>query len=356
MMTNFLGAVIILFLLSAQNISKSPGGGVVRKVEGSYDADRLILHGQVAGVQVGDTLLMIVKNNEELCREKIAGANGHGGKSGDRPGGGRPYVDTTGMWQVGLPREQQAEQIIIESLTTSACNDAGTPDAGDDTYTVELKVVKTGQAGISYRVDEKTATYNTNATFGPYRLRDGPKTITVRDGQNAALMKTSKINPPPPCNPPPPLPPVPPTPEAPGMVNFYASWDDPTDKVNIYVKKGNAWVYGGRTFDARIGEFSEFQAKTGPLKRRNTNVETVRQLQHFIPGTYQIYLHYKGNKKQEKNKPAVAVTLWLLNKKNPGDSRPFPCTIPFSAKDPKNGGGQLVKTVEITEEGKFIIR
>ncbi len=352
MMTNFLGAVIILFLLSAQNISKSPGGGVVRKVEGSYDADRLILHAQVAGLQIEDTLLVIVKDNEALRQPAIAHSGGNGRGKGNPPGQGS-MVDTAGLTAA---KDRQMEAIFIESASTSTCNDAGTPNANDDTYTISLKVVKTGKTGVSCLVGGKTVAYNTNVTCGPYRISDGPQVIVARDAQNATLSsKPLTINPPSSCSGSPPAP-GPATPEAPGMVNFYANWEDPTDKVNIYVKKGSAWVYGGRTSDPRIGEFSEFQSKTSAWKKKNTNVETVRQLQTFIPGTYQVYLHYKGNKNPQKNKTEVPVTLWLLNKKHPGDSRRFDYKIPFSKKGPKNGGVQLLKTVEITPDGKFIIR
>jgi hypothetical protein len=165
------------------------------------------------------------------------------------------------------------------------------------------------------------------------------------------------MNPPPPCSKSgPPPPPAITAPPVAGVINFYAKWDDPKDKVNIYVKKGSRWVYGGKTSDDQIGAWSELEARTGLFKRENTNVETVRQNSTFIPGTYQIYLHYKGTKHMKQPKKEVSVTLWLINAKYPGETKSFPVKIPYSENSPRRSAVQTIKTVEISNEGHFFIR
>ena len=346
MMTNFLGAVIILFLLSAQNISKAPAGsGLVRKVEGSYDLDRLVLHGQTTNVKIGDTLMLVVKDNQV-----VASSDNKGYATDPKPA--RPYVDTTGMTKPNNP----GEAIIIESAITSKCNDAGTPKPWDDSYTIDIKVTKSGKKGIFCYIDNQLVTYDKNTTLGPFLILNGTKTLSIRDGQNASLTKNVPINPPQPCSKSdPPPPPAITAPPVAGMINFYAKWDDPKDKVNIYVKKGSRWVYGGKTHDDQIGAWSELEAKTGIFKRENTNVETVRQNSNFIPGTYQIFLHYKGTKGMKHPQKEVSVTLWLINAKYPSETKQFPVKIPYSKNSPIRGAGKALVTVEITNDGHFKI-
>lgn len=349
MMTNFLGAVIILFLLAAQNVAKAPG--VVRKLEGSFDPDRLIIHSQAAGVKVGDTLMLIVTDEQPVYKfpGNIAG------------GVTRQRIVIRDTIPSG-PVTQQPEGILIESAETSECNDAGTPaNAADDTYTIALKMVKTGKPGVGFIVDGKTFPYNSIAALGPYKIKDGKRRITIRDAQNILLTKQFELNPPQPCGKQTtpvqtPAGPVAAMPSAPGVINFYLDWEDPSDKVNIYVKKGKSWVFGGRTSDPKIGEFSEFQSNAGPMKRKNTNVETVRQMNNFIPGVYEIHAHYRGNKNEKSDKATVPVVLWLINKKHPNQSQKFEFSIPLTNRGPRNGGGKLLRTVEITQDGQFIIR
>ncbi len=355
MMTNFLGAVIILFLLSAQNISKAPAGsGLIRKVEGSYDPDRLILHGQTTNVKIGDTLMLIVKDNQPVIPSGLSDGN----YAHRNPPKQRPYVDTTGIWRTKPPYNQQPEALFIESAIASDCNDAGTPDAADDTYTVSITIAKSGKtASTACNIDGRKVDYGKSTELGPFLIRNGAKTFVVRDGQNANLTKTMTINPPPPCSASdaPPQPPIN-TPPVAGVVNFYAKWDDPNDKVNIYVRKGNRWVFGLKKSDEQIGVWSELAANAGPFNRENTNVETVRQNSGFIPGTYQIYLHYKGTKGAKTPKTAVPVSLWLINAKYPGDTKQFGFKIPYTEKSPKSMGAKALVTVEITADGHFIIR
>ncbi len=355
MMTNFLGAVIILFLLAAQNVSKSPGSGMVRKVEGSFDQDRLIVHGQVPNAALGDTLMLILKDNDPVLRSNAIASIGNSG-IGRREE--RKYVDTTGMRIAKLPVNQRPEAIFIESATTSDCNDARTTDkTNDDTYTITLKALKLGKASSGYTVDGRTATYQNQVVLGPYKMSEGKKKLVVKDAMDGILTKEIEINPPTPCKsnvPPPPPPPLPAAPKVPGKVNFYVSWEDPNDKVNIYVRKGRKWVFGGRPSDSSIGEFSELRSNTGPFNRKNTNVETVRQMNQFIPGVYEVYAHLREDRRSKTKE--IPISLWIINEKFPYESKEYTYKLNPTDNNPRNSGGKLLKTVEITTEGKFIIR
>lgn len=357
MMTNFLGAVIILFLLAAQNVSKLPAGSATKlKVEASLDPDRLIIHARSVGAKVGDTLLFVITDTERLsCKQAIVGR--------DKSSSKRPYVDTTGIWKTKLPIAQQPEAIFIAQIEVSDCKNNDPNKAEDDSYTVTLQVEKTGKLGSRCFVEGQLYPYKSSIVLGPFLIKDGAKTLNVRDELNGTLTKTLKVYPPAPCH----------KeeevagggdsgdnkgqPNLPGAINFYAEWDDPNDYVNIYVKKENRFVFGGHKRDADIGEFVEFSSGGSTIfNRKNTNVEAVRQLQKHIPGTYQVYLHYRGNKDDAKTKSEVPVKVWLINKVFPGESQPFSVRLRQTDKNPRRGGGLLVVTVEITQDGHFNIR
>ncbi len=74
----------------------------------------------------------------------------------------------------------------------------------------------------------------------------------------------------------------------------------------------------------------------------------------FIPGTYEVYAHLRENRRGANKE--VPISLWLINEKFPYESKEFLFKLSPTSDNPKNGGGKLLKTVTITEEGKFIIR
>jgi hypothetical protein len=90
------------------------------------------------------------------------------------------------------------------SVTISAinCNDNGTPDPNDDTFT--FAVTATGGTG-PWGWDLPPANlmmipYGTPYTFGPFQIVNGAITLTINDHDNPACVATFTVNPPAPCS------------------------------------------------------------------------------------------------------------------------------------------------------------
>ncbi len=127
---------------------------------------------------------------------------------------------------------------------------------------------------------------------------------------------------------------------------FNLSWDDETDNVNLYVQKGNAWLYGGRKNEPSIGSWSDL--RSGPLsKRTKSEIATIRR-----PGVYKIYGHFVSSR-QKRN--AVKVRLQVSSSAGSKFSQAFEFNLPAGQRSPKSGGVAPLKEIEVLPDGTIRI-
>lgn len=88
--------------------------------------------------------------------------------------------------------------IMISAIT---CNDNGTPDPDDDTFTFGITALGgTGPWGWDMLPDLMMIPYGTTHIFGPFQIVDGAVTITINDHDNPDCIATATVNPPAPCS------------------------------------------------------------------------------------------------------------------------------------------------------------
>jgi len=89
------------------------------------------------------------------------------------------------------------------TITVSAvqCNDNGTADPNDDTFTFAITATGgTGPWGWDLLPDIMMIPYGTPYTFGPYQIVNGAITLTIHDHDNPDCTATVTVNPPAPCS------------------------------------------------------------------------------------------------------------------------------------------------------------
>jgi len=96
-------------------------------------------------------------------------------------------------WCYEIASCTQLLELASTGLVVSACDDAGTPDNADDTYTFDLNPMITenvaGTLGANYTITAAPGpppattmgNYGAATTFGPLLISDGVQTITVSD-------------------------------------------------------------------------------------------------------------------------------------------------------------------------------
>ncbi len=90
---------------------------------------------------------------------------------------------------------------ISVTVSAIACDDNGTPDPNDDTFTFAITATGgTGSWGWDFLPDVSMIPYNTTYTFGPFQIVDGVVSFTINDHDNPACTATVTVNPPMPCS------------------------------------------------------------------------------------------------------------------------------------------------------------
>ena len=90
---------------------------------------------------------------------------------------------------------------ITIMISAIECDDNGTPDPDDDTFTFAITALGgTGPWGWDLLPDLMMVPYGTAQTFGPYQIVDGAITLTINDHDNPACTATFTVNPPAPCS------------------------------------------------------------------------------------------------------------------------------------------------------------
>ena len=83
-------------------------------------------------------------------------------------------------------------------------------------------------------------------------------------------------------------------PSVPCKVSFEINWMNDADNVDLFVRKGDNWVYGGRKKDRAIGEWDSGKSRNRLFGNDlRTNQEAVRQFDEIVPGEYLLYAEFK---------------------------------------------------------------
>ncbi len=91
---------------------------------------------------------------------------------------------------------------ISATVSNVFCNDNGTADKNDDTYSFELIVSgsNTGNNWTANDPNNTSGTYDITKTFGPYDIVDGNISFTIKDEDNSNCIYLVEIIPPEPCS------------------------------------------------------------------------------------------------------------------------------------------------------------
>jgi hypothetical protein len=368
MMTNFTGAVIILFLLASKFQGDIPyknvrGVATVdfnqfnNKITGQLDPTKLILD----SIKPGDTLLVVVGKTMNVAEKKEIASNTttNTNSSGVRLQDDEIIVNREDYEKKVDPVAPGACRLVPRLIGTLACNDNGTPkNPDDDTYTAEVNVELIGTCqGSSLWKDDlgTTLSYNKPKKY-TFKTKDPSKTIQFFDYNNKDLKGSLIIPAPKPCSSASAGNTEKPEFNPPNGVNFVIEFDEESgNKVNLYVEKNGEWVCGRKDGKSRsnpnIGDWTNEKTNVTWLVRTKSGVEKVVQKQP-IPGTYKIYAHFKGT---PKDNPVNSVPVKLAVSSRQGNQgKVFSArNVPFTKEPPPNGGGLLLKTVTVLPDGKL---
>lgn len=90
---------------------------------------------------------------------------------------------------------------ITATVSAIDCDDHGTADPSDDTFTFALTATGgTGPWGWDMLPDLSMIPYGTTHTFGPFQIVNGAVTVTINDHDNPACTATVTVTPPAPCS------------------------------------------------------------------------------------------------------------------------------------------------------------
>ena len=353
MITNFLGAVIILFLLAMVDQGGSSKAQFSPKFFGSVtvDSSKNRIFGDFdrvfRSVKPNDTILVVVKD------------------FGQSPENGAK--DATGREVVYLPCNKQhfpsvpcpppcpppGTCSIVASFENGPCNNGGTPsNTTDDTYTAKVTVKRAGECGTSWRDNSGgSGAYDVAKNYGPFRIADGTKELKIADANDAKSVFSLKIIPPPSCsetksgpNKPTVMPPI-----EYGKINFVAYWGDRTNKINLWLRvPGGDWAKtsGGSSNGTKWSDYT-VKSGSGPIKIPKQVGEIFYQ-DTPKPGTYEVWLHNTDPKRASQK-----VQFWASSKDRPATNVADEATIEYSDKSPKSGGGKLVMVIEVGADGSI---
>lgn len=137
-------------------------------------------------------------------------------------------------------------------------------------------------------------------------------------------------------------------PSVPCNVSFEISWDNLKDNVDLYVCKGRSCVYGKKRNINKVGQWDSGKSKIKVFgSDLRTTQEAVRQFGRIIPGTYELYAHFKES---EQNRRSVNIKglVYTKNDKGVAKGESFYKSLTLNKKK-----RTLIGTVILKEDGQF---
>lgn len=118
------------------------------------------------------------------------------------------------------------------------------------------------------------------------------------------------------------LPPCLNCPTYPGLVNFSIEYENPDDRFYLYAKKGNTLI--GSDKIPSIPGVEVLWIKAG---KKATVGQRIVQNSKIVPGIYEIYAQYWGNRMDRKVQQGSA-SLYFMSKLKPGSNTSMTLTLP----------------------------
>jgi hypothetical protein len=337
MVTNYLGATIILFLVAAQYQQEKPCPSIKTQLEGFVDSTGQYIWTKEAAalVTVGDSVLIIIKDTLNL------------------PGQGN---STNGPVVISGGIVYKTAACTLPHCTDNTCPPCPLPGQcaiyatysdvnciGTDQFTALVTVKTTGtNCGTTWRSSTgKTGTYNKPELFGPFPISSGKQKITITDVQNSNNSTYIEVMPPS-CN----NTPTAHRKEPPfylADIQFVIEFDEQAgNNVGLRVKKDGRTLQLDKNNDIKsIGRITTtVQPKWWEgRKRTKTGIRAALQEQ-FIPGRYEIQLGGLAGNGPVKTK------LYLSSRKHPNTSEYYELIIP--QREP-----QTMFIVEVMADGSL---
>lgn len=342
MVTNYLGATIILFLVAAQNQVEKPCPSIKTQLDGFVDSTRQYIWTKDPATlaKVGDSILIIIKDTLHLP--------GQGTQSND------PIVISGGTQYITAP-------CSLPHCTHTGCPPCPPPGTcaiyatysdvkciGNDQFTFMATVKTAGSnCATNWRSSTgKTGSYNRPEMFGPYPISAGKQKITITDGQNPSVTTNVEVEPPK-CDVSPPSANRKEPPVYLGEVQFIIEFDEQSgNNVGLRVKKDGKTlrIDEGPKRVASIGRITAFveQKWWERGKRKKSGIRAILQEGTFVPGLYEIQLGGLAGT------GAVKTKLYISSRSHPNTSEYHELNIP--QREP-----QTMFVVEVLADGSLKI-
>ncbi|MEM6726138.1 MAG: hypothetical protein AAF598_18995 [Bacteroidota bacterium] len=108
-------------------------------------------------------------------------------------------------------------------------------------------------------------------------------------------------------------------PSVPANVSFEIKWTNKDDNIDLRICKEGDCVFGGRKKDRDIGTWDSGKSRNRLFGNDlRTTQEAVRQFDGVIPGTYEMYVHFKDT---DTEKNSVRISGLIYTKNENGDER-----------------------------------
>lgn len=331
MMTNYLGAVIILFLVAAQRTEDKPCPQLATRIEANLDTENNLIWADLPpDLEEGDSLVVHINRQEVIP----------GGQSTSSGSGTRIVRESCQKKHLDDCPQQVApgQCAIVATWYDAQCE-------GGNQFTFKVNLEKIGTCGSSWKDETgRTGIYGTEQRYGPFPINGGAKTIRFTDASQSAA--TAKVTvPPPACNnssPAPSMATIAPPP-GPGLIQFAIEFDEVGgDRIGLRVKSGKNECSSN---DKRAGDMLYVGQRVDMGPRPKTGYRMI-YTEQVAEGTYEIKLEPK----EANNGQNVRVKLYVVSKNKPGSTRSFDLNLPLSQ------GRQVIKTVQVMGDGSLVIR
>jgi hypothetical protein len=126
-----------------------------------------------------------------------------------------------------------------------------------------------------------------------------------------------------------------------------ATWADDKSDIDLYFQKGGLLCYNYvRNRDMPFGSFVNVKKYKQFFNEKTT--EIIAQDKEIVPGEYQVYLHQRSPKSGE-TQVNLQITFAAKDKRPSRIERNI--TVPYTSSAPYKGGGTLVGSLTVTEDG-----